>query len=105
MECIQEAGDVVVIPSGYWHQVYHLTETLGFASQFASVRNINIVVDTLLAWRRTTWEVCTEGEKRPVVEESMEGEALRRVVKQMVGMLGKCGALSTGNRVPPRAHA
>jgi len=58
LEILQEAGDVVVIPSGWWHQVYHLSETVALASQFASAANLGIILDSILEWNGLSWEKC-----------------------------------------------
>jgi len=60
MEVIQRPGEVVVIPPGWWHQVYHLTDSIGFASQFASIYNYHSIIGTIFEWNSISWEQCAE---------------------------------------------
>jgi len=93
LEVLQNPGDVIMIPSGYWHQVYHLTPTLCFATNSVTAHIIDTVIDTILQWRETTWEACAKGTPRPVsTPNATEEEGLERA-KEMIGMMVSCGLL------------
>jgi hypothetical protein len=44
-QIVQEAGEMVVIPPGFYHQVYHLDETVSIASQYCNENNKGSVFD------------------------------------------------------------
>jgi len=43
IECILEAGEVLYVPSGWWHQVLNLTETICVTQNFCNKQNFEIV--------------------------------------------------------------
>ena len=49
LEFIQEAGETVLIPPGWWHQVYHLGPTLGVAGQYLNEHNAEAVFGSMLS--------------------------------------------------------
>lgn len=49
-EVVQMEGDVITIPSGWWHQTFHKGLTVGLASQYANSNNIDNVVQSLIDW-------------------------------------------------------
>ncbi len=52
IEFVQHPGEVVVIPPGWWHQVYHATApTIGFASQYAGKESLPDVVASIAEWQ------------------------------------------------------
>ena len=54
-EFIQYPGDVVYAPSGWWHQVTYIEDSIGATEQVMTVRNAGTVVDTL--WHATLFGV------------------------------------------------
>lgn len=40
VEVIQEAGDIIWIPHGWWHSVINLTETVAFTQNIINARNV-----------------------------------------------------------------
>lgn len=53
IEFVQHPGEVVVIPPGWWHQVYHATApTIGFASQYAGKESLPDVVASIAEWQQ-----------------------------------------------------
>jgi len=51
MEVIQEAGEVIFVPSGWWHQVVNLETTVAITQNFCSPRNFKSVMQDLLQKR------------------------------------------------------
>lgn len=47
IEFIQGPGDLIFIPSGWWHAVLNLDETLSVTQNFANVENLDAVVHSL----------------------------------------------------------
>lgn len=47
---VQEEGDLVLIPPGWWHQVYHLQPSIAVASQFCGEDIKQRVFDHILEW-------------------------------------------------------
>ena len=50
LEVIQQPGDTVWIPGGWWHQVHHRSTTIGFASQYVDSHALPSVVAHLKEW-------------------------------------------------------
>jgi hypothetical protein len=48
MEVIQEAGEVIFVPSGWWHQVLNLEATVAVTQNFCSQRNLKFVYQDML---------------------------------------------------------
>jgi len=75
-------------------QVYHLSETLGFAGQFASEANFDLIVDTILEWHGETWHSCTGGKPRlQMVQQSgtVSRAQVRKTAAALVRGLAACG--------------
>ena len=52
IEFIQRPGEVVIIPPGWWHQVYHEeAPTIGFASQYAGQESFSDVLASIAEWQ------------------------------------------------------
>lgn len=49
IELIQRAGDVVFIPSGWWHQVLNLDETVSVTQNYVSAANLSTVTEDLFS--------------------------------------------------------
>lgn len=47
-EVVQRTGEVILLPSGWWHQAYHVTTTIGVSSQYINVANHRFVICSLL---------------------------------------------------------
>ncbi|CAM9710773.1 unnamed protein product, partial [Heterosigma akashiwo] len=47
---IQEEGDMVLIPPGWWHQVYNPEPSIAVASQYMNGNNKDRVFDHILTW-------------------------------------------------------
>jgi len=43
IECILEAGEILYVPSGWWHQVLNLTETICVTQNFCNKQNFETV--------------------------------------------------------------
>lgn len=50
VEFVQEPGETVLIPPGWWHQVYHLEPTLGVAGQYLNEHNADVVFRNMLSY-------------------------------------------------------
>eukprot|EP01122_Echinamoeba_exundans_P010876 TRINITY_DN416_c0_g1_i1.p1 TRINITY_DN416_c0_g1~~TRINITY_DN416_c0_g1_i1.p1 ORF type:complete len:612 (+),score=61.98 TRINITY_DN416_c0_g1_i1:176-1837(+) len=48
MEFIQEAGDFLFVPSGWWHTVLNLTDTVAVTQNFVNIENLDAVVFTMM---------------------------------------------------------
>eukprot|EP01118_Nematostelium_gracile_P000722 TRINITY_DN10744_c0_g1_i1.p1 TRINITY_DN10744_c0_g1~~TRINITY_DN10744_c0_g1_i1.p1 ORF type:complete len:225 (-),score=42.44 TRINITY_DN10744_c0_g1_i1:21-695(-) len=48
MEVIQEAGEIIFVPSGWWHQVLNLTDTVAVTQNFCSPRNFQFVYQDMI---------------------------------------------------------
>jgi hypothetical protein len=44
-QLVQKPGEMVIIPPGFYHQTYHLDETVSIASQYCNESNKDIVFD------------------------------------------------------------
>eukprot|EP00971_Amphidinium_carterae_P226723 4496709-Amphidinium_carterae.1 len=49
-EVVQNAGEMLVFPGEWWHQVYHCSATAGLASQYCSRRTLPRSLIHILAW-------------------------------------------------------
>jgi len=47
IECIQEEGETIFIPSGWWHQVLNLTETIAVTQNVCNQQNLEAVAAEL----------------------------------------------------------
>jgi hypothetical protein len=54
IEFVQEAGEMVFIPGGWWHQVLNLTETVSVTQNFVNESNFLWVVEALVQYDE--WE-------------------------------------------------
>lgn len=45
-ECVQEAGEIMFVPPGWWHAVINLTDTIAISQNYVSENNF------LAAWRK-----------------------------------------------------
>lgn len=43
LECILEAGEVIFVPSGWWHMVLNLEDTIAVTQNFCNQQNFEIV--------------------------------------------------------------
>lgn len=50
LQLVQEAGELVLIPPGMWHQVYHLEPSIAVASQYLNSCNKQRVFRHILQW-------------------------------------------------------
>ena len=50
IQLIQEEGDMVIIPPGWWHQVYHLDNSIGIAGQYCNEEVKDGVFRHILTW-------------------------------------------------------
>jgi hypothetical protein len=48
MEFIQEAGDFLFVPSGWWHTVLNLTDSVAVTQNFVNLENLDAVVFTMM---------------------------------------------------------
>jgi len=48
LEIIQEAGEIIFVPSGWWHQVLNLTDTVAVTQNFCSPRNFKYVYQDMI---------------------------------------------------------
>ena len=39
LRAVQKPGELMLIPSGWWHMAYNPVETLAFSSQFLNLQN------------------------------------------------------------------
>lgn len=44
-EVTQEAGDLVFVPSGWWHVVLNVTDTVALTQNFVTENNLKTVLD------------------------------------------------------------
>jgi len=49
-EVTQVAGEIITIPSGWWHQTFHKGVTVGLASQYINENNVDHVIQSLIDW-------------------------------------------------------
>jgi hypothetical protein len=54
IEFVQEAGEMVFIPGGWWHQVLNLTETVSVTQNFVNESNFLWVIEALVDYNE--WE-------------------------------------------------
>jgi histone arginine demethylase JMJD6 len=47
LACVQRPGEIVFMPSGWWHQVYNVTPTLSLTENFVSENNLPAVLAQL----------------------------------------------------------
>lgn len=43
IECILEEGEIIFIPSGWWHMVLNLTDTIAVTQNFVNEQNFDII--------------------------------------------------------------
>ena len=43
IECTQRAGEVIFVPSNYWHMVFNVTDTIAVTQNFCNESNIQAV--------------------------------------------------------------
>jgi len=48
LEIIQEEGEVIFVPSGWWHQVLNLTDTVAVTQNYCSPRNFKYVYQDMI---------------------------------------------------------
>jgi len=48
IECIQEAGEIIFVPSGWWHQVLNLEKSIAITQNFCSPQNFDMVYRDML---------------------------------------------------------
>lgn len=90
MEVIQEAGEVVVIPSGWLHQVYHLSDTVALASQFASRYSLPIIIQAMLDYNRVTREGCLKHGDMPDLDIDAGERAYFNAAETLITTVTKC---------------
>lgn len=49
-EVVQHAGEMVVFPGNFWHQVYHYTDTVALAAQYCNDRILPRCLSHVLEW-------------------------------------------------------
>jgi len=48
VEVVQRPGEVLVLPSGWWHQTFHTGPTIGVSGQFIATRDVPVFVKEVL---------------------------------------------------------
>eukprot|EP00930_Biecheleria_cincta_P006062 TRINITY_DN10703_c0_g2_i1.p1 TRINITY_DN10703_c0_g2~~TRINITY_DN10703_c0_g2_i1.p1 ORF type:complete len:399 (+),score=72.30 TRINITY_DN10703_c0_g2_i1:68-1264(+) len=88
LEVLQAPGEVILLPSGWWHQAYHVTSTVAIASQYVNTANHRLVLCSLVALHSLDLASClgscsaggdgTCQRSRPTELSSKEPEELQR---------------------------
>jgi len=90
LEVIQEAGEVVVIPGGWFHQVYHLTDAVALASQCASKASFGTIIKTILEYNRVSRDDCQEFGVMPEVRVEMDDPEFRKKAQVLIDTVIAC---------------
>ncbi len=70
LECIMEPGDLIFVPSGWWHQVLNLTDTVAVTQNVCNRQNLDVVCSELEFDDDDLWELFQQkvNEKYPKFE-------------------------------------
>jgi len=90
MEVIQEPGEVIVIPSGWFHQVYHLTESVALASQCASKGSFMTIIETIMDYNEVSWTDCESFGEMPKPNSEMEDAEYKNKAKILIDTVLAC---------------
>ena len=81
VECIQEPGETIFVPGGWWHAVINLEDTIGVTQNFASRGNFDDVWDRARVGRRSmarTWLAALEAHGDPEIRRLAGRAAMHR---------------------------
>lgn len=108
IEFVQHPGDVVVIPPGWWHQVYHAAApTIGFASQYAGRESLPDVLASIAEWKHcelpNVEAALSVAQRKSWSQERQEAELIYSVAACACEAEAKAGVLSgNGSSCDPR---
>ena len=108
IEFVQHPGDVVVIPPGWWHQVYHAAApTIGFASQYAGRESLPDVLASIAEWQHcevpSVEAALSVAQRKSWSQERQEAELIYSVAACACEAEAKAGVLSgNGSSCDPR---
>merc|ERR1739848_795357 len=78
-EVVQRAGEMVVFPGHWWHQVYHYGDTVALASQYCNDRILQRVLGHVLDWCGVTAGVAN------LLLQHVEHESPTRQIEEALG--------------------
>merc|ERR1711924_143970 len=83
-EVVQQAGEVILLPSGWWHQAYHVSGTIAVASQYVNTANHRRVLCSLLSLHRIDATSCIGGKANTCNHVSKPSDACLRHTQRAV---------------------